>query len=103
MVVGLVEAVEEEVKAGEITVGSTNQVVVRFRDDSSREVKMGQINLYPSSTVGSDVALDECGGEKVVRALQAGSECAVVVSVTDFKTDPSAWKCSCAMMGKPAS
>jgi hypothetical protein len=55
------------------------------RNNSSREVKIGQINLYPSSTVGSDVALDECGGEKVA-ALQAGSECAVVVSVKGLKT-----------------
>ncbi len=82
---GGLSAVEEEVKAGEITVGSTNQVVVRFRNDTSREVKIGQINLYPSSTVGSDIALDECGGENAP-ALQAGSECAVVVSVKGLKT-----------------
>lgn len=82
---GGLEAVEEEVKAGEITVGSTNQVVVRFRNNSSREVKIGQINLYPSSTVGAEVALDECGGDKAP-ALQAGSECAVVVSVKGLKT-----------------
>lgn len=75
-------AVTTEVKAGEITVGSSNQVVVKFRNDSGRDIKVGQINLYPSSTVSAEVALDECGkGE----ALSAGAECAVVVSIKGLK------------------
>ncbi len=75
-------AVEEEVKAGEITVGSAAQVVVKFKNASSKDVQVGQINLYPSSTVSADVALNECGGKE---ALPAGAECAIVVSVKGLK------------------
>lgn len=74
--------VETEVKAGEITVGSASQVVVKFRNASSKDVSVGAINLYPSSTVSADVALNECGGKE---ALPAGSECAVVMSVKGLK------------------
>ena len=81
---GGLAAVEAEVKAGEITVGSTNQVVVKFRNDTGKEVKIGAINLYPSSTVGAEVALNECTNDKA--ALATGAECAVVVSVKGLKT-----------------
>lgn len=79
---GLV-AVVTETKAGDITVGSTNQVVVKFRNDSGQELRVGSINLYPSSTVGAEVALNECMTAK--DAMPVGSECAVVVSVRGLK------------------
>jgi hypothetical protein len=75
--------VEAETKAGDITVGSTTQVVVKFRNDSSQEVRVGNINLYPSSTVGAEVALNECMTAK--DAIPVGAECAVVVSVKGLK------------------
>jgi len=74
--------VEDEVKAGEITVGSASQVVVKFRNVSSKEVSVGQVNLYPSSTVSADVALNECSGKE---PLPSGAECAIVVSVKGLK------------------
>ncbi|MCB1558432.1 MAG: hypothetical protein KDJ50_05860 [Alphaproteobacteria bacterium] len=74
--------VEAEVKAGEITVGSASQVVVKFRNVSSKDVQVGQINLYPSSTVSSEVALNECSSKE---GLPSGAECAVVVSVKGLK------------------
>jgi len=76
-------AVETEVKAGEITVGSASQVVVKFKNASSKEVKVGAVNLYPSSTVSAEVALNECGGKDT---LPVGAECAVVVTVKGLKT-----------------
>jgi hypothetical protein len=79
---GGLSPVEGKIEAGEVTIGSTSQVVVRFRNDSSKEVTIGQINLYPSSTVSATIALDECGKEP----LPAGSECATVVSVKGIKT-----------------
>ena len=79
--VGL-KAVEAETKAGDITVGSTTQVVVKFRNESAQEVRVGAINLYPSSTVGAEVALNECGGAE---AIPSGAECAIVVSVKGLK------------------
>lgn len=81
-VTGLVSVVPET-KAGDITVGSTNQVVVKFRNDSGQELKVGNINLYPSSTVGSEVALNECMTTK--DTLPVGAECAIVISVKGLK------------------
>jgi hypothetical protein len=80
---GGLAAVDTEIKAGDITVGSASQVVVKFRNDSGQEVRVGNINLYPSSTVGAEVALNECITGK--EAMPSGSECAVVVSVKGLK------------------
>lgn len=78
---GLVAADPDTINADEVTLGSTTQVVVRFRNDSSKEVKVGQINLYPSSTVNATIGLNECGGDPI----PAGAECAVVVAVKGLK------------------
>ncbi len=78
---GLVPVVPE-IDAGEVTIGSSSQVVVRFRNDSSKEIKVGQISLYPSSTVSASITLNECGKD----VLPAGAECATVVSVKGLKT-----------------
>jgi hypothetical protein len=82
-IVGGLKAVEAETKAGDITVGSTTQVVVKFRNESSQEVRVGEVSLYPSSTVSTEVALNECGGANT--AIPAGAECAIVVSVKGLK------------------
>ncbi len=74
--------VEDDIDAGEVTVGSVSQIVVRFRNDSSKEVKVGQVNLYPSSTVSAVISLNECSKEP----LLAGAECAIVVSVKGIKS-----------------
>lgn len=73
---------ESKVEAGEVTVGSTSQVVVRFRNDSSKDVKVGKIDLYPSSTISATIGLNECGKEP----LPAGAECATVIAVKGVKT-----------------
>lgn len=78
---GLVPVVAK-IDAGDVTIGSTSQVVVRFRNDSSKETVVGQISLYPSSTVSASITLNECGREP----LPAGAECATVVSVKGLKT-----------------
>lgn len=75
--------VTPEIKAGDITVGSTSQVVVKFRNDSGQGLRVGAINLYPSSTVSAEVALNECVTAK--DPIPAGAECAVVVSVKGLK------------------
>lgn len=80
---GGLKAVEAETKAGDITVGSTTQVVVKFRNESSQPVTVGEVNLYPSSTVNAAVALNECGNG--TDAIPAGAECAIVVSVKGLK------------------
>lgn len=75
-----------ETKVGEITVGASSQVVVRFRNESSKDVTVTQVNLYPSSTISSEVGLNECGGG----ALPSGAECAIVVNVKGVKV--GAWR-----------
>jgi hypothetical protein len=76
--------VEAEIKAGEVTVGSTSQVVVKFRNESGQDVKVGTVNLYPSSTVGSEISLNECS-TGATGGIPAGAECAIVVSVKGLK------------------
>jgi hypothetical protein len=69
--------VERDVDGGEITVGATAQVIILYRNDSGRPITVGAIQPYPSSTVSSDVSLNECTREP----LPAGAVCAVALSV----------------------
>ncbi|MFN3826843.1 MAG: choice-of-anchor D domain-containing protein [Micavibrio sp.] len=69
--------VQATIDGGQISVGATSQVVVLFRNDSGRPLQTGAIQLYPSSTVSSSVALNNCQQEE----LPAGAVCAVSVSV----------------------
>ena len=69
--------VEARVDGGAITIGATAQVVILFRNDSGRPVQTGAIQLYPSSTVSANVALNQCAAED----LPAGAVCAVGLSV----------------------
>ncbi len=82
---GLV-AVESEVDGGSVSIGATASVVVLFRNESSRPVKVERINLYPSSTVSSSITLNQCAkGE-----LPSFAECAVVVAVKGLQE--GAWR-----------
>lgn len=78
---GLVPA-EEEIDAGEVTIGATAQVVMRFRNEGTKEIKISQIDLYPSSTVSAALSLDEC----LKAPLVPGAECAVVVTLKGLKS-----------------
>ena len=74
--------VEEEIDAGEVTIGATAQVVMRFRNEGTKDVKIAQIDLYPSSTVSAALSLDEC----LKAPLVPGAECAVVVTLKGLKS-----------------
>lgn len=69
--------VQPTIDGGQISVGATSQVVVLFRNDSGRPLQAGAIQLYPSSTVSANVALNNCDQEE----LAAGAVCAVSISV----------------------
>ncbi len=69
--------VQPNIDGGQISVGATSQVVVLFRNDSGRPLQAGAIQLYPSSTVSANVALNNCDQEE----LAAGAVCAVSISV----------------------
>jgi len=69
--------VQATIDGGQISVGATSQVVILFRNDSGRPLQTGAIQLYPSSTVSANVALNNCQQEE----MAAGAVCAVSISV----------------------
>jgi len=75
-------AVAEDVDGGTIPVGSTAQVIVRFRNDGVRPVEFRNTNLYPSSTISSQISVNECATEPLV----SGAECAMIVSITGLQS-----------------
>ncbi len=83
---GGLAAVEADVDAGTIPIGSTAQVIVRFRNESGRPIEFRDINLYPSSTVSASVGVNQCSAEP----LAGGAECAVIVAVKGLQ--PGAWR-----------
>lgn len=76
--------VAESIDGGKIPIGATAQVVVRFRNDGSQPVETGLIRLYPSSTVTSTVALNQCEEEP----LASGAECAIALTVKGLQAGP---------------
>ena len=76
--------VESLIDGGVISIGSTAQVVVLFRNEGTRNVSTGVINLYPSSNVSPTVTLNQCAQEP----LPGGAECAVAISVKGLQAGP---------------
>ncbi len=82
---GLV-AVEADVDAGSIPVGSTAQVIVRFKNESARPIEFRDLKLYPSSTISADIGVNECAQEP----LTGGAECAMIITVKGLQ--PGNWR-----------
>lgn len=83
---GDLTAVEGAVDGGAIPVGTRTQVIVRFRNDSPKEVSFRDINLYPSSSISAEIALNQCTDEP----LPAGAECALILGVKGLQA--GAWR-----------
>lgn len=79
-------ATESQIDGGRLTVGVTSYIVTVFRNDGTAPVKVGNINLYPSSTVGADVSLNQCKDGMV----PPGAECAITVAVSGLQE--GAWR-----------
>lgn len=79
---GDLTAVEAKVDAGDVALGSASQVVVLFRNDDTKPLNLGEINLYPSSNVSAAVAQNQCEGE----ALAPEAVCAVAFSVKGLQS-----------------
>lgn len=79
-------AVEEDLNAGSIPVGSTAQVIVRFKNESARPIEFRDVKLYPSSTIAADIGVNECAQEP----LTGGAECAMIVSAKGLQ--PGNWR-----------
>lgn len=82
---GLV-AVEQDIVGGEIPIGSTAQVIVRFKNEGGRPIEFRDLNLYPSSTISTQTTINQCAAEP----LEAGAECAVVLAVKGLQ--PGNWR-----------
>jgi hypothetical protein len=76
--------VAESVDGGEIPIGATAQVVVRFRNEGAQPIESGLIRLYPSSTVSASVSLNQCEETP----LASGAECAIALSVKGLQAGP---------------
>lgn len=70
-------SVESDVKGGSVGVGSSNQVVVLFRNEDTKDIEFQNIELYPSSNISSRVFNNECSK----RPLTPGGECPIVITV----------------------
>lgn len=81
---GDLTVVEGQIDAGSVALGSSSQVVVLLRNDSTKPIKTGTISLYPSSNVSASVGENECARQDLppeavcaisvaVKGLQAGS------------------------------
>lgn len=79
-------AVESDIDAGTVPVGSTSQVIARFKNEGARPIEFRDINLYPSSTISAVVGINECVAEPLI----SGAECAVIVSVKGLQ--PGNWR-----------
>jgi hypothetical protein len=79
-------AVEEDVSGGAIPVGSTAQVIVRFRNESGRPIEFRNVNLYPSSTISANITVNECSTEP----LTSGAECAMIIAIKGLQ--PGNWR-----------
>lgn len=80
---GLVPA-EEKVDGGEIPIGASAQVVVRFRNEGGQPAETGLIRLYPSSNISASVALNQCKEEP----LPSGAECAIALQIKGLQSGP---------------
>lgn len=74
---GDLRPVADKVEAGNVSLGSSSQIVVLFRNDDVKPVKTDTINLYPSSNVTASVADNQC--EKGV--IAPSEVCAISVQV----------------------
>jgi hypothetical protein len=79
-------AVEANIDGGEIPLGSTAQIVVRFRNEGSRPIEFRGLNLYPSSTISAEAGINQCAQEPLV----GGAECAIIVSAKGLQ--PGGWR-----------
>jgi len=74
---GDLEVVDDNIDAGTVTLGSSSQVVILLKNESSKPIKTDNISLYPSSNVSATVGENECGK----RALPPEAVCAIAMSV----------------------
>ncbi|MEM8833935.1 MAG: hypothetical protein AAGB32_05285, partial [Pseudomonadota bacterium] len=70
-------AVSESLDSGSITLGSSSQTVLLFRNDGTKPIETGEISLYPSSNVSASIGQNECSAGP----LPPAAVCAISLSV----------------------
>lgn len=78
---GLV-AVEPKVDAGSIAPGTSNTMIVQFRNESGSNIEFKDVKLFPSSNVTAQPVSDQCSSEP----LEPGAQCAVVMDVKGLQS-----------------
>lgn len=66
------------IAAGRISLGATSYTVVLFKNQSASAIKVGQINLYPSSNVSVETVLNRCSDT----TISSDAQCAITVAIT---------------------
>ena len=74
--------VSEQVDGGEVTLGSSAQVVVLFRNEGVKPITVGAISLYPSSNVSASVGMNQCSKEP----LEPGTVCAIALGIKGLQS-----------------
>lgn len=74
---GDLKVVDDNIDAGTVTLGSSSQVVILLKNESSKPIKTETISLYPSSNVSATVGENECGKN----SLPPEAACAIALSV----------------------
>lgn len=74
---GDLKPVADKVSAGSVTLGSSGQVVILFRNDDSKPLKTGAINLYPSSNISATIGENQCA----VAPIAPGEVCAISLQI----------------------
>ncbi|MCK5659523.1 MAG: choice-of-anchor D domain-containing protein, partial [Alphaproteobacteria bacterium] len=80
------KAVTDEIKGGKVSVGGTAYIVVLFKNQGASSVKVGSVNLYPSSTVSAKTTLNQCADAP----LSTDAQCAITVAVKGLQS--GAWR-----------
>jgi hypothetical protein len=74
---GTLVPVTAEIDAGSLEIGTSAQVVMRFKNEGSDAISIREVNLYESSNVTKDIRLNQCSQE----AIPPSAECAIIISV----------------------
>ena len=74
---GTLKPVTEQIDAGTLQIGTSAQVVMRFKNESNEVISLKATDLYESSNVAQEVKLNQCAQE----SLTPGAECAIIITV----------------------
>lgn len=74
---GDLKPVNEKNDAGSVTLGSSGQAVILFRNDDSKPIKTGAINLYPSSNISASIGENQCA----MAPIAPGEICAISLQI----------------------